>query len=146
VDALLLAAVLRRACVFVRLLQADPKGVLLVCELVNEIAGVGPERKVRLFGGSVVEGRAVAVPVVVVEQAGRVGVARACRRREGMEGNVSRPPGIVRRNLEEKSGLKTSPGSAIVEEAAAARHQARISKERIGGGSGQLGMHLSIWD
>jgi hypothetical protein len=50
-----------------RPLQADAERVFLVSKLVDKVAGVTPEREVRVGRGSV-EGRPGAVLIVVVEE------------------------------------------------------------------------------
>ena len=64
-DAFLLTAMFRgRMASFERVSQADAEGIFLVGELVNEVAGVAPDRKPRVGRGGV-EGGARAVLVVV---------------------------------------------------------------------------------
>lgn len=85
---------------FERVAQAEAEGVFLAGKLVDEISRVGPQREVGVGGGGV-ERRAGAVPVVVVEQMGGVAGPWMCRRGEGVERNVGRPPrGRDGRNLE----------------------------------------------
>jgi hypothetical protein len=98
---LLLSVRPRGLVVVERPLQADAERVFLVSKLVDKVAGVTPEREVRVGRGSV-EGRPGAVLIVVVEEISWILVAGTCWGRERVERDVGRPPVVVRggRNLD----------------------------------------------
>lgn len=75
--ALLQSAWPRGVSSFERVAQADAERVFLVGELIDEVTGVVPKRKIRVGFGSV-EGRACALLVVVVQQMGCAVVPLAC--------------------------------------------------------------------
>ena len=102
-----------RQVVLPGLLQADAKRILLVCKLVDEIAGLAPELKVGLDGAGV--GRAAAALFVagIVDEGDGIGFVLAGGGAKGVEGYVGWPPGVAGegRNLDE-SGLRgSSPNS-----------------------------------